>query len=257
MSGYHISDSPSVGDVVVDGLVIPGTLVQRLDDARYRVVRVDYNTGRGTVRHVHTNKALQIVRGRFHWCLADGTRRPIRFVACVEVTEQDGSTTLGIPHSNVARLGDVAQPVNPTDQDGYVWEVSEVADSGSWILVRRTDDRSYCQAIMRDAAACWRTPNGVRTWFVTPLERQPLNAQGRVTCDDVKHKSKITSLILREDGSMRGTMFYNPQTDMWNSAYPEDGEYETRLELAEAMLSVNGRQLRAETRARRATQPVG
>lgn len=243
MTDYHVSDTPSEGYLVVDGLVTPGTAVYALERARYRVVRVNLSTGRGTVRHIHTNKALQVVRGRFGmWSLADGTRRLVRFIATSDIPEMDGSTTIGAPHADLALLGDIARPMLPDQGDEYVWEVTEVAESGKWVVIRRTDDRSYCQTVYLDSAGCWRLTDTTRIWFVTPIDRQPDAASGRITYADMRTRKGLTSWTLREDGWMVATLFC--WDGEWSSAYDEDGTHPNRQSLVNQLLSAESRQLR-------------
>jgi len=249
MSTHHYS--PSVGDFVVSALSTDSN-PQLLP---YRVTRVNYSTGRGTVRHTVTNRALQVVRGRFSWSLADGTRRPVQFAVPSELPHAD---TAGVGHSDSPRVGDLMTPMVPgnalSDDPDHIWEVAEVAPSGTWALARRADDRSQCLLASCDSLGAYRIDYDTRIWFVTPVERQPVNARGWISytgMSETRHKSGVlVTWSLRENGRFIGTMFCHmrPDSTRWESAYSEDMPWSTRTELAESMLSPQGRQLREAKR---------
>lgn len=127
---YYVSDTPSVGDHVVNSTTTTGsaaTTIAALLHGGYKVVRVNMSTGRGTARLADdTGKAVQLVRGRFSWKLADGTARSVRFahptsppklsVADGEPVIFEGDVNAGEPPFDQ----DMFQPV-PLDDTDELW----------------------------------------------------------------------------------------------------------------------------------------
>lgn len=88
---WYVSTSPAVGDRVVSQWVANSEEADeeiRLRTNGLVVTRVNYSTGRGTVRPAKGGKATQIVRGRFGWCLANGHATDVQFA-----TEQQQPAT--------------------------------------------------------------------------------------------------------------------------------------------------------------------
>lgn len=106
MTEYYVSTTPSEGDIVVPSMTTAETAVHTMEKVNtYKVTRVNFSTGRGTVRHSVTGKAVQIVRGRFDWWkLADGFGTTVSFcreatpaytpVASIEATIEEGDQVL-------------------------------------------------------------------------------------------------------------------------------------------------------------------
>jgi hypothetical protein len=126
---YYVSDTPSEGDIVVSATTTAATAEAEMSKVhRYRVERVNHSTGRGTVRHSISGKAVQIVRGRFGWTLANGSALSVRF--CREtapVTAPVAAIDATVDHGDK-----VLCAVRDLDSDQLVGTVETETGTGIW-----------------------------------------------------------------------------------------------------------------------------
>ena len=123
MTTYTVTDTPTTGDLVVGCTTVTSndaaTQLTKLGDQAYRVERVNHHTGRATVRTLAGGKAVQVVRGRWGWSLANGTALPIRF-ATEQATPAPVApkTTPAVPASKPRQV--VTAPVVPAPHPAAV-----------------------------------------------------------------------------------------------------------------------------------------